>query len=514
MMTMTAAVEGVAIEKAGIVGAGVMGAGIAEVFAASGLSVLLMDSEPGKAQSALDQIAANQRARAAAGKANPDAVEQLLARIRPIDKLEKLADVDLVVEAIVERIETKRELVRALEKIVRPQAIIATNTSSLSVTAIAAAAENPERVVGYHFFNPVRAMKVVEVIRGAHTEPRIEAALVELTGRFGHRAVLASDTPGFIVNHAGRAFGTEALGMLREGVASVPQIDAILRDAAGFRMGPFELMDLTGLDVSHPVMESVYNQYYQDPRYRPSVIAAQRMTAGLLGRKTGKGFYVYDGNRQIPPEQKPAPDHARTAPPAVIVLAGDAGDKMRLLLEAAGHRVSTDLADANTDQALVLVGLVGEDLTGAVARLKLPAAACVGFDAIFGLDSHLTLVSCPATSHETRAAALSVIASTGRNATLIEDSCGAVCQRVVAMIVNIGCEIVEQAIATPSDVNAAVRLGLGDAHGPLEWGDKLGAGRILEILDIMHDRTRDPRYRASLWLRRRAELGLPLDAEL
>lgn len=511
---MSAAWGGVAIEKAGIVGAGVMGAGIAEVFAAGGLAVLLMDAEPGKAQSALHRIAARQRARAAAGKADPEAVERLLARIRPIDKLEDLADVDLVVEAIVERIEAKRDLMRALEAIVRPQAVIVTNTSSLSVTAIAAAARNPERVAGYHFFNPVPAMKLVEIIRGAHTDPGIEAALVELTGRFGHRAVLASDTPGFIVNHAGRAFGTEALGMLREGVASVPRIDAILRDAAGFRMGPFELMDLTGLDVSHPVMESVYGQYYQDPRYRPSVIAAQRMAAGLLGRKTGRGFYAYDGDRQILPEEKPAPDRAGATPAAIIVLADTAAHEMRLLLEAAGHRVSTDPADADTDRALVLVGLVGEDLTGAVERLKLPAAACVGFDAIFGLDKHITLVSCPATSHDARDAALSVVAGAGRKATMIEDSCGTVCQRVVAMIVNIGCEIVEQAIATPSDVNAAVRLGLGYPHGPLEWGDRLGAGRILKILDIIHDRTRDPRYRASLWLRRRAELGLPLDAEL
>ncbi|MGP2491957.1 3-hydroxyacyl-CoA dehydrogenase [Mesorhizobium sp. PUT5] len=510
---MTAVGE-VAIEKAGIVGAGVMGAGIAEVFAAGGLAVLLMDAQPGKAQSALDQITTRQRARAAAGKADPEAVERLLARIRPIDKLDDLADADLVVEAVVERIEVKRDLVRALEAIVRPQAVIATNTSSLSVTAIAAAARNPERVAGYHFFNPVPAMKLVEVIRGAHTEPKVEAALVELTSRFGHRAVLASDTPGFIVNHAGRAFGTEALGMLREGVASIPQIDAILRDAAGFRMGPFELMDLTGLDVSHPVMESIYNQYYQDPRYRPSVAAAQRMAAGLLGRKTGKGFYTYDGNRQIAQEEKPAPEHAKAAPAAIIVLADAAADEMRLLLEAAGHRVSTDPADANTDQALVLVGLVGEDLTGAIARLKLPAAACVGFDAIFGLDNHLTLVSCPATSDNAKAAALFVVAGAGRKATMIEDSCGAVCQRVVAMIVNIGCEIVEQAIATPADVDAAVRLGLGYPHGPLEWGNKLGAGRVLKMLDIIHDRTRDPRYRASLWLRRRAELGLPLGAEL
>ena len=512
---MTAAAGEVAIEKAGIVGAGIMGAGIAEVFAAAGLAVLLMDAEPGKAQSALEGIAARQRKRAAAGKIDLETVERLLARIRPIDRLENLADVDLVVEAIVERIEPKRELVRALEAIVRPQAIIATNTSSLSVTAIAAAARHPQRVAGYHFFNPVPAMKLVEVIRGAHTEARVEAALVELTRRFGHRAVLASDTPGFIVNHAGRAFGTEALGMLREGVASISQIDAILREAAGFRMGPFELMDLTGLDVSHPVMESVYSQYYHDPRYRPSVIAAQRMSAGLLGRKTGKGFYAYDGTQQISPDEKPAPASAETpARPATVVVLGAAADEMRRLLEAAGQRVSADAADANSDRALVLVGLVGEDLTGAVTRLNLPAAACVGFDAIFGLDSHLTLVSCPATRGDAKASAFSLAASAGRKATMIEDSCGAVCQRVVTMIVNIGCEIVEQAIATPSDVDAAVRLGLGYPLGPLEWGDKIGAGRVLDILDTIHDRTRDPRYRASLWLRRRAELGLPLGTDL
>ncbi len=265
-MREAGAPRGAGIETAGIVGAGIMGSGIAEVFAAAGLGVMLMDGEPGKAAAALEQIASRRRARAAAGKTDPAAVERLLDRIRPVETLHALAGADLVVEAIVERLEPKRDLVRALEAVVAPGAIIATNTSSLSVTAIAAAAERPERVAGYHFFNPVPAMKLVEVIRGAHTAIDVERALVDLAGRFGHRAVLAADTPGFIVNHAGRAFGTEALAMLREGVASVSEIDAVLRDAAGFRMGPFELMDLTGLDVSHPVMESIYDQFYQDPR--------------------------------------------------------------------------------------------------------------------------------------------------------------------------------------------------------------------------------------------------------
>lgn len=508
-MTAAEASGGIRIHTAGVVGAGVMGSGIAEVLASAGLDVWLMDGEPGKAAAALEQIASRRRARAAAGKADPAAVEELLSRIKPIDELKGLAGADLVVEAIVERIEPKQELVRALEKILRLQAIIATNTSSLSVSGIATAAERPERVAGYHFFNPVPAMKLVEVIRGAHTALEVEAALVNLAGRFGHRAVLASDTPGFIVNHAGRGYGTEALAMLGEGVASAFEIDAVLRDAAGFRMGPFELLDLTGLDVSHPVMESIYNQFHQDPRYRPSVITAQRMTAGLLGRKTGRGFYTYEDKRQIVPQPLQLP--AGEIPGAVVVLADSDAGGMRQLLEAAGHRVSSDPADAGDEGGLILVGLEGEDVAGACGRFGLSASACVGFDPYFGLERHITLVASAATSPKAGAAALALAASAGRAATLVEDSCGAICQRVVAMIVNIGCTIVERKIASAADVDAAVRLGLGYPHGPLEWGNKLGPARIVRILDAIHDRTRDPRYRASMWLRRRAELGLSLN---
>ena len=500
------------IETAGVVGAGVMGSGIAEVFAAGGLNVLLVDGEPGKAEAALGQVAARQRARAAAGKADPQAVENLLSRIKPIETLDGLTGVDLVVEAIVERLEPKLDLVRALESVVGQHTIIATNTSSLSVTSIAAAANRPERVAGYHFFNPVPAMKLVEIIRGAHTASEVEDALVALAVRIGHRAVMASDTPGFIVNHAGRAFGTEALAMLREGVASIPEIDAILRDAAGFRMGPFELMDLTGLDVSHPVMESIYQQFYQDPRYRPSVIAAQRVAAGLLGRKTGRGFYKYEGNRQVLPD-RPVQSFEGTAPEMIVIVGNHDSSEMQVLLEAAGHRVSTNPADAGAGNGLILIGLEGEDAAGAIVRFGLPASACVGFDPVFGMDRHITLVSSAATSDEAKAAALALVAGTGRKATLINDSCGAICQRLVAMVVNIGCEIVAQQIASATDVDAAVRLGLGYPHGPLEWGDKIGPARVVRILDAIYDRTRDPRYRASLWLRRRAELGLALSEQ-
>lgn len=488
-----------------------MGAGIVEVLAAAGIDVMIVDEAPGKAAAAVEQIASRQRARAQAGKIGADAVEKLLARIEPVETLGRLAGADLVVEAIVERIEPKRQLIEALEKIVGPDAIIATNTSSLSVTAIASAAKRPQRVAGYHFFNPVPVMKLVEVISGAHTSPEVERALVDLAARFGHRPVVAADTPGFIVNHAGRAFGTEALAMLREGVASIGEIDAILRDAAGFKMGPFELMDLTGLDVSHPVMESIYTQFYQDPRYRPSVIAAQRVAAGLLGRKTGRGFYSYDANRQaMPPETAQA---AKTAilPKRVGVLADNDADDMRNLVASTGATVAGPEDRTPEQDDLIFVGLEGEDVAGAAIRLGLPPSLCVGFDPYFGLDRHMTLVASAATSQKAGSAALALVESTGRKATLVNDSCGAVCQRVVAMVVNIGCEIVEQKIASVTDVDAAVRLGLGYPHGPLEWGNKLGPARILRILDTVHDRTRDPRYRASLWLRRRAELGLALE---
>lgn len=499
------------IEKAGVVGAGVMGCGIAEVLAAAGIDVLIVDEAAGKAAAAVEQIASRQRARAQAGKISPDAVEKLLARIAPVETLHRLADADLVVEAIVERIEPKRQLFKALEEIVGPDAIIATNTSSLSVTAIAAAAKRPQRVAGYHFFNPVPVMKLVEVISGAHTSPEVERALVDLAARFGHRPVVAADTPGFIVNHAGRAFGTEALAMLREGVASIGEIDAILRDAAGFKMGPFELMDLTGLDVSHPVMESIYTQFYQDPRYRPSVIAAQRVAAGLLGRKTGRGFYSYDANRQAMPLETAQAAETAALPKRVAVLAdNDAGDMQKLVASTGATVLSPEDRTPKQDD-LILVGLEGEDVAGAAIRLGLSPSLCVGYDSYFGLGRHVTLVASAATSEKARSAAVALVQSTGRKATLVNDSCGAVCQRVVAMIVNIGCEIVEQKIASAADVDAAVRLGLGYPHGPLEWGNKLGPARILRILDTVHERTRDPRYRASLWLRRRAELGLALE---
>lgn len=490
------------INVVGIVGAGIMGIGIAEAMAAADLKVYLFDQLPGKAEAAKQELSKRLHSRVERGKIEASKAAGILDRIVPIGAFNDLASTDLVIEAIVEDLAVKRELIASLEAHLSPQTIIATNTSSLSVTAIAGKAENPRRIAGFHFFNPVPLMRVVEVIKGALTDDAVLECLKELADRIGHRPVMAADTPGFIVNHAGRAYGTEALAMIRENIADFTTIDAILRDAAGFRMGPFELLDLTGLDVSHPVMEAIYGQYYQEPRYRPSVLTRQRLDAGLLGRKSGRGFYDYSD------DSKPvAANNTQGSLPKSVTIIGDTPEKaLHKVAGLAGVQISDDASSS----ALVLIGLIGDDMTSTIVREGLDAANVIGFDPLFGIDKHRTLVASLGACDDTRAQAVALAQSDGVKASLVEDTCGTVCQRVLAMIVNIAADIVHQNIASADDLDAAVRLGLGYPYGPLEWGDRIGADMIVRVLDRIHERTGDPRYRASLWLRRRAELKLPL----
>jgi 3-hydroxybutyryl-CoA dehydrogenase len=483
-----------------IVGCGVMGQGIAQIAAVAGCRVLMFDTRPGAAEAAKISVGGVLAKLVERGKLKQDQADAARDRLTPVAELTELADVHVVIEAIVETLDAKRALVGELEIIVGQDCLIATNTSSLSVTAIAAAAKHPERVAGFHFFNPVPLMKVVEVIDGALTAAWVAPALTALAQRLGHRPVRAKDTPGFLVNHAGRGYGTEALRILGESVADVATIDAILKGACGFRMGPFELLDLTGLDVSHPVMESIYHQFYEEPRFRPSPITAQRLTAGLLGRKSKRGFYDYAGKPEAAPEAARGP-----LPTSIWVTEGPNAERVAAIALATGVQVGTpDSAD------LIVVPLLGEDASTAAQRLGLDAQRCIGIDALFGLESHRTLVATPATNAATRSAALALFTADGKVASMIEDSTGAIAQRVLATIVNIASDIAQQRIATPVDIDAAVMLGLGYPQGPLAWGDAVGPRNILQILETLLAITGDPRYRPSLWLRRRAQLGLSL----
>jgi 3-hydroxybutyryl-CoA dehydrogenase len=491
----------------GIAGAGAMGRGIAQIAAQAGIRVLLFDLAQGAAAAARETIGATLAGLAAKGKLSAEAAAEASARIEPAATLADLAPCHVVIEAIVEKLEAKRELFRTLEDIVGEDCILASNTSSLSVTEIAAACRKPGRIAGYHFFNPVPLMKVVEVVDALLTEPWVGAALTELASRMGHAPVRAKDTPGFIVNHAGRGYVTEALRLAGENVADFHVIDAILRGAGGFRMGPFELLDLTGLDVSHPVMESIYRQYYEEPRYRPSALAAQRLAGGLLGRKSGRGFYAYEGGKQ---QAFPAATAPAARPPSVWISRArpELAERVGALVGKLGGALNNSRSPGDGD--LVIVTPLGEDASACAAAEKLDPSRTVAIDALFGLDTHRTLMTTPLTSAAARDEAHGLFAADGVPVSVVRDSAGLVVQRVVAHIVNIGCDIAQQGIALPADIDRAVMLGLGYPKGPLGMGDAAGADIVLAILDGLQRTSGDPRYRPSPWLRRRALLGASL----
>lgn len=490
-----------------VVGTGAMGRGIAQIAAQAGIAVLLHDTAPGAAAMAREALRSTFDLLVAKGRLGADEARAAGERLAVVERLEDLAGADLVVEAIVENLEAKQSLFRALEAIVGPHAVLASNTSSLSVTAIAAACAHPSRVVGFHFFNPVPLMKIVEVIDGVRGAPEVGEVMMALARRMGHEPVRAKDTPGFIVNHAGRGYGTEALRLLGENVAAPPVIDAVLREQAGFKLGPFELLDLTGLDVSVPVMESIYHQYFEEPRFRPSPIAAQRKVAGLLGRKTGEGWYRYVDGRAAPaptaavPEARPASVWVSERHPVLAVMA-------HALL--AGLGVTPESGERPSEAALCIVTPLGEDVSHCCAVESLDATRTVGLDLLFPNERHRSLMLSPLTSAAMRDAAHGLLASDAARVSMLRDSVGLVAQRVVATIVNIGCDIAQQGIAVPDDIDRAVTLGLGYPQGPLAWGDRLGASTVLVALNNMLALTGDPRYRASPWLRRRATLGVSL----
>jgi 3-hydroxybutyryl-CoA dehydrogenase len=483
---------------AGVAGAGTMGRGIAQVLAQCGARTLLYDAQPGAAASAKDAIAQSLGKLAEKGRLQPGEVRATLERIEIAPALNAFAPCHVVVEAIIENLQEKKRLFGELEDIVREDCILASNTSSLSVTAMAAGCRQPQRVAGYHFFNPVPVLKIVEVVAGVRTEAWVGDALAALARRFGHVAVRCKDTPGFIVNHAGRAFVPESLRVLSEGIADFATIDRILVDAAGFRLGPFALMDLVGLDVAHAVMKSMYQQYYEEPKYRPSFLAEPRVAAGLLGRKSGQGWYRYGKDGAEPTAEAPAP---RTRPESVWAV-----PELRDLLS----NLKAKWVNAASDAAVCFVAPLGQDATSAALESGLDPRRTVAIDPLFGFARRRTLMRTPVTRPEVVEAAHGLLASDGVAVSLINDSAGFVSQRVVAHIVNVGCDIVQMRIASPADLDRAVELGLGYPRGPLAMGDALGAAKVLEVLQAMYDFYHEPRYRPSPWLTRRARLGVSL----
>jgi len=492
----------------GVIGTGAMGRGIVQVAAAGGVHVLMTDSRPGAAAEARDFIDKMLMRAAEKGTLTRDEAVAAVNRIKIVSGPADMKPCQVVIEVIVENLEAKQKLLAELESVVAPDCILATNTSSLSVTAIASKLKTPQRFAGFHFFNPVPLMKLVEVIDGLQTEGWVCEALMGLGRRMTREPVRLKDAPGFLVNQVGRGFTLEASHLAHEGIAAFPDVDRVMRDVGGFRMGPFELMELTGLDVTQPASELIYNQFFQEPRYRPNLIMRSRYEAGLLGRKSRRGFYEYDAEMKPVIAAEPAAPADRPASVWVSPAESQGHAALVELLKKLGAPLESGARPGAS--SLILVTPIGEDATTCAVEQGLDPKRTVAVDTLFPMVKRRTIMGTPITDPAYRAAAHGLLAADGVPVTVCRDSPGFIAQRIVAMIVNIGCSIAQSRTAQPADIDKAVTLGLNYPNGPFRFGDVLGPDRVYRVLNGMYRIYGDPRYRPNIWLTRRAKLGVSL----
>jgi 3-hydroxybutyryl-CoA dehydrogenase len=483
-----------------VVGAGTMGAGIAQVAAAAGHRVLLYDADQGALAGARERIAQTLARAVDKGRLAPEARERTLGRITPCESLDRLAPAGLVIEAIAEDHAAKARLFQTLEVVCRSEAIFASNTSSLSITALAAGLKHPERMVGMHFFNPAPAMALVEVVRGLASAPEVVETVRATAAAWGKTAVLCRSTPGFIVNRVARPFYGEALRALAEGAADVATIDAVMRAAGGFRMGPFELIDLIGLDVNLAVSRSIHAAYSGDPRYAPSLLQEELVEAGRLGRKSGRGFYDQAADAERPAPHLPAPA------PKLIVVEGDLGPAEPLI-----ERVRSGGVEVNRrwGEGLIRIGHVRLALTdgrGATEWSHLLQAPVILFDLAldFAACAHVAVARADQASEADLAQAVGLLQAAGMAVSVLDDFPGLLVMRTVAMLANEAAEVVHTGVASAEDVDQAMRLGVNYPRGPLAWAETIGLERVRDVLEHLARTYGEDRYRASWLLRRKA----------
>jgi 3-hydroxybutyryl-CoA dehydrogenase len=493
-----------------VVGAGIMGAGIAQVAAQAGHPVQLLDMREGAAAAAKVKLASTLEGLVAKGKLAAEAAATTLSRIQPVAAMSEAAQAGLVVEAIVEDLGAKRSLFQQLEGIVGEHCVLATNTSSISVTAVANGLKKPGRLVGMHFFNPVPLMKLVEVVSGLQTTREVADAIFALSKRWNKVPVHCKSTPGFIVNRIARPYYAETLALLLEQAATPQVLDACLR-GAGFRMGPCELMDLIGHDTNFAVTNSVYAANFQDKRFMPSLVQAEMVAGGLFGRKTGQGFYTYpDGAPALPVALHDAPATAREVSVhgegaiadlleqrATAALASQGWGPARLRnsgwtgLEVDGARLVLTTGRTATE---LVAGSSQPDLAVFDRPLQLPPAPGTAL---------AYAVPASASAHwQTQAAAW--LAALGFSPLQVSDAPGLVVARTVAMLINEGADAVLQGVCTPEGADAAMKLGVNYPAGPFEWLAGWNETAVAELLDHLDAHCRGERYRVSPYLRRRA----------
>ncbi|HTQ88231.1 MAG TPA: 3-hydroxyacyl-CoA dehydrogenase [Streptosporangiaceae bacterium] len=481
-----------------VIGAGTMGAGIAQVAAVAGHPVILYDAVEGVAGQAVTGIRGRVARLVDQGRL-PGLRVPVELRVEVATELGGLARSLVVIEAVAEDLAVKQALFADLEKVVAPDCVLATNTSSLSPTAIAAGLSHPGRLVGLHFFNPAPVMRLVEVVSGLATDPAVAAAVTRLAQDWGKQVVQASATPGFIVNRVARPFYAEALRLAEEQAASPAAIDAVLTRAGGFRMGPFALMDLVGQDVNEAVTRSVWTAFGYDPRFAPSLLQRSMVEAGWLGRKSGRGWFRYGDGAE---SAEPVIAQARSAPSFVT----EHGESpLRVLLGRSGVEIRAGEQGDGTVElpgGAVLARCDGRPATAlgrpaVVVDRTLDDAAAEGI-AIAASDG------CPAGALDE---ATGLLQAAGLTVYVIDDVPGLVVTRTVAMLVSGAVDALHKGVASAADIDTAMRLGTNYPLGPLAWGDRWGPATIVGVLDAMQAWYGEDRYRPSALLRRIAAAG-------
>jgi 3-hydroxybutyryl-CoA dehydrogenase len=498
-----------------------MGAGIAQLACRAGARTLLHDPLPEALTRGAERVREGLSKEASRGKLTAEQAQEAAARLQPVDSLDALAACDLVIEAAPERLDIKHELYTDLSRIVSEECVLASNTSSLPITAIAAGATHPERVVGMHFFNPAPLMRLLEVIAGVMSSERA-LEIADATGlAMGKDVIRATDGPGFIVNRCNRPFGLEALRLLGEQIADIPTIDQIVRMGGGFRMGPFELSDLVGVDTGFDVSKSFYELSFGEPRWRPSPIQARQVAAGLHGRKTGRGYYDYGGEG---PHRPPDPQPPRAQEPGegegLVVIAGRGAlaDQLREAARGAGYEVHAPY-DPQTELPALILECGKHDSEhpprggarvvlcdrGSLASLD-PGGASVGFYALPPFDrcELVELTRSESSSPAAAARAERFFAALGKHVKWVGDAPGLVLGRIVCQVINESAFALGEGVGSAQDIDKGMVLGLSHPRGPLAWAREIGHDHVLTVLEALCDEYREERYRPAPALRRMA----------
>jgi 3-hydroxybutyryl-CoA dehydrogenase len=497
-----------------VIGSGAMGSGIAQVAAVAGHQVRLFDTRPEAVAKAIAEIGKTFAKLVEKGRMTAADADLARARLQAGDSLQEAKDAALVVEAVVENLEVKRALFAELEDIVGDDCILATNTSSISVTAIAARLRRPGRLVGMHFFNPVPLMALVEVISGVATDQQVADTVYATAASWGKNPVHAKSTPGFIVNRVARPYYAEALRLLQEQAADPATIDAVLRDCGGFRMGPFELMDLIGHDVNFSVTQSVYNAYFGDPRFTPSILQQELVNAGFLGRKSGRGFYRYGEDAAKPQAQAEAPQDAPAnvrvsrsseVPQAVFDALVERLSGASIAIAQPGMQERADWTEAPALQAggATIFLTDGRSATQRAADNGQPDT--VLFDLLLDAagGTRIALARADQCSEAAWHAAVGLFQAAGFTVSRLDDVPGMAVMRSVAMLANEAADAVNQGVCNAQAVDIAMQKGVNYPRGPLAWADTVGLQHIVDVLHNLAVSYGEDRYRVSPLLRRK-----------